>query len=42
MNEKNNPDNDALDPSEEYWREENPDEEGQAYFPFEESNPPHY
>ncbi len=42
MNEKINPDNDALDPSDEYWREQKPDEEDKSYFPFEESRPPHY
>ena len=42
MNEKVNPDNDSLDPSEEYWREQNPDEEDEPYFPSKESRPPHY
>ena len=42
MNEKINPDNDSLDPSDEYWREQDPDEEDGSYFPFEESKPPHY
>ena len=35
-------DDDALDPSEEYWKKQNPDEEDQPYFPPEESKPPHY
>ncbi len=42
MNEKINPYNDFLDPFEEYWREQNPDEDDEAYFPLEESKPPHY
>ena len=42
MNEKINPDDDAIDLSEEYWREQNLDEENQPYFPIEESKPPHY
>ncbi len=35
-------DNDGLDPSEEYWREINPDHVDEPYFPPEESKPPHY
>ena len=42
MNKNTNPDNDALDPQEEYWRSEDPDEEDKPYFPPEESKPPHY
>ena len=42
MNQKNNPYNDELEPSEEYWMEHNPDQEDEAYFPLEESKPPHY
>ena len=42
MNEKINPDNDSLDPSDEYWREQNPDEEDKPYFTLEGSKPPHY
>ncbi|WP_275040988.1 hypothetical protein [Prochlorococcus sp. MIT 0603] len=42
MNEKINPDNEALDPSDEYWRQQSSDEEDEPYFPPEESKPPHY
>ena len=44
MKEKINPDNDGLDPSEEYFRtkNDNSDEQDQPYFPVEESKPPHY
>ncbi len=37
-----NADNDVLDPSEEYWREQNPDEEDEPFFPPDQSQPPHY
>ena len=42
MAKKTNPDNDALDPSEEYFKKQSQDEEDQPYFPLEESLPPHY
>ena len=42
MTKKTNPDNDSLDPLDEYWREQNSDEDDKPYFPFEESKPPHY
>ncbi len=42
MKERINPDDDSFDPSEEYWREQNPDEENMPYFPIEETKPPHY
>ena len=42
MNEKTNPHNESLDPVEEYWRQQNPDEEDEPYFPTKESKPPHY
>ena len=42
MKDKFNPDDDVLDLSEEYWREQNPDEEDEPYFPLNESQPPHY
>ena len=44
MKEKINPDNDGLDPSEEYFitKNDNNDEQDQPYFPVEESKPPHY
>ena len=44
MREKINPDNDAQDPAEEYFKEKDffIDEEAQPYFPPEESKPPHY
>ena len=42
MDKQENHDNDSLDPSEEYWRKEYIDEENEAYFPLEETNPPHY
>ena len=44
MNEKVNPYNDELDLSEECLRKKhiNWNEEGEPYFPIEESQPPHY
>ncbi len=42
MSRKINPENDAFDPSEEYWREQTNEEEDELYFPLEESKPPHY
>ena len=44
MQEKINPDNDATDPSEEYFKRKNDseDEENDKYYPQEESIPPHY
>ncbi len=42
MNKQINSENNALDPSYEFWREQNPDEEDEPYFPIEESQPPHY
>ena len=42
MDKKINPDNDALDPSDEYFKNQSQDEEDQSYFPLEESPPPHY
>ena len=35
-------DDDSYDEVEEYLREQDPDEEDRAYFPPEESQPPHY
>ncbi len=35
-------DDDSYDEVEEYFREQDPDEEDGAYFPLEESQPPHY
>ena len=35
-------DDDSCDEGEERFRDQEPDEEDRAYFPFEESNPPHY
>ena len=37
-----NVDDDSYDAVEEHLREEDPDEEDRAYFPPEESQPPHY
>ncbi len=44
MKEKINPDNDGLDPSEEYSRKKDhsTNENDPPYFPVEESKPPHY
>jgi len=42
MNEKTTTENDSLNHSEEYWREESPFEENEPYFPLEEAKPPHY
>ena len=40
MEKELNHDNDGLDPSEEYFRKKDNDED--TYFPPEESEPPHY
>ena len=37
-----NYDNDALDPSEEYFRKKKKGNDEDTYFPLEESEPPHY
>ena len=37
-----NYDNDALDPSEEYFRKKKKGNDEDTYFPQEESEPPHY
>ena len=37
-----NYDNDALDPSEEYFRKKKKGNDDDTYFPPEESEPPHY
>ena len=37
-----NVDDDSYDEVEEHLREQDPDEEVRAYFPPEESEPPHY
>ena len=44
MKEKINPDNDSLDPSEEYFRKKDDSykNETEEYFPQESSKPPHY
>ncbi len=42
MIEKKKLDKDSLFPSEEYSKENNPDEESEPYFPLEDSKPPHY
>ncbi len=44
MQEKINPDNDAIDPSEEYFKKKNDseDHESEEYYPQEQSIPPHY
>jgi len=44
MIKKNNPDDDRLDPSEEYFKkkDEISDNETEEYFPEETSRPPHY
>ena len=44
MEKKKNPNNDLIDSSEDYFREKNDglDEEGDVYFPIEDSKPPHY
>ena len=42
MNEKLYADNEILDPSEEYWREKDPDEEDDSCCFYEQSKPPHY
>ena len=40
MEKERNYDNDGLDPSEEYFRKK--DNDNDTYFPPEESEPPHY
>ncbi len=35
-------DDDSYDEVEESFRDQDPDEEDRAYFPVEESKPPHY
>ena len=42
MKEKNNPDNDGFDPSEEYFKDKSDTYENEEYFPQEASKPPHY
>ena len=44
MNKKRSPENDLLDPSDEYFKERSEylPEEDEPYFPLEESQPPHY
>ena len=42
MERESNYDNDGLDPSEEYFRKKKIDNDGETYFPPEESAPPHY
>tara|TARA_Y100001968_G_C19399666_1_gene740324 strand:+ start:329 stop:457 length:129 start_codon:yes stop_codon:yes gene_type:complete len=42
MKSKNNPDNDAFNPSAEYFKGKSREEEDDTYFPLEESKPPHY
>ena len=42
MNDRTTPDNDAFDPAEEFWRNQDPDEEDEPYYPFDELKPPHY
>tara|TARA_Y100001968_G_C19395188_1_gene737872 strand:+ start:648 stop:830 length:183 start_codon:yes stop_codon:yes gene_type:complete len=44
MKDKMNPDNDGVDPSEEYFRkrDESYEKETEEYFPQEYSKPPHY
>ena len=42
MKEKNNPDNDGFDPSEEYFKKKSDTSENDEYFPQETSKPPHY
>ena len=43
MEKERNYDNDGLDPSDEYVRKKKKDnDEDTTYFPFEESEPPHY
>lgn len=39
---KENFDDDSYDPLEEYHRQDKDDEQDRAYFPVEESKPPHY
>ena len=42
MERETNYDNDGLDPSEEYLRNEKKGNDEETYFPPEESVPPHY
>ena len=42
MNNERNSNNDGLDPSEEYFKEKRKINDDYAYFPLEESEPPHY
>ena len=42
MKDKINPDNDGLDPSEEYFQKKDDTYENEVYFPEETSKPPHY
>tara|TARA_Y100001968_G_C18801110_1_gene455691 strand:- start:207 stop:341 length:135 start_codon:yes stop_codon:yes gene_type:complete len=44
MKDKNNPDNDVFDPSEEYFKKKDGTYENETdeYFPRETSTPPHY
>ena len=42
MERESDYDNDGLDPSEEYFRKKKKGNDEDAYFPLEESEPPHY
>ena len=46
MKEKDNPDNDSFDPSEEYFKKKGnsyeTETESEEYFPLDTLNPPHY
>ena len=42
MERESDYDNDGLDPSEEYFRKKKKGNDEDAYFPPEESEPPHY
>ena len=44
MKEKDNPDNDSFDPSEEYFKKKvnSYETETEEYFPLDTLNPPHY
>ena len=42
IQKERNYDNDGLDPSEEHFRKKKKNNDEDAYFPREESKPPHY